>query len=292
MEFSDLTRQRVDYSPSGDSAILTVTLDDGSIHRFEASTTEEEVERLASAFLESEEAIEVGCCIGAKLGKLTPKAYRELPPEQRAEIDKVLKRAGWAGEMMLGKLRGRKSGGFFSSVGRAFKSVVGSKVFQVAAVGLAGVATGGLAIPAAVAASAALGVGGKLMRAELAANAGAKKAAQKLAADAANDAKRIARGNATATASLLKVANEKRHGLGAVIARTVSASAKPTPAPRSSSPSPAPRVLPRPAPPASSKPLKVLDAARAGRLRSNHPGPISASALAQAAAAGRVFWVI
>jgi hypothetical protein len=248
-QLSDLSRQRLDYRPgAGGSvvAILTVTLDDGSIHRFAAETTRAEVEALGAAFARSEDAAAVEGIFG--------------------DI--------WRGAKSVGK-----------TIGNVAREVAGSKVFAIAAKGLALAAPAlGPAAPAAIATAGAMGVASKLAAASLAATAGAKKAAKLLAAAAKADVGRLTKGNAAAAGELLALANRKRHALSKLA--LVSVSRKPASAPASK-----PSSAPAPARAGTGTSTGPLGAAKAGRLRSNQPGPVSAAELARAAATGRVFWI-
>lgn len=189
MDASALSRQRLDYVdlPDGSvKAILTVSLPGGVIKRFEAITTPQEAE-----------AVE-GEIIGAELAMLT---------EDGEEI-------------------GSFFGKIFKAVKHVVKKVASSKVFKVAAAGLAIAAPvlGPLA-PAALAASAGMGVASKLASAGVAAAKGAKKIARALTQEATNDARRLTKTPAGA-ASLLQAANRKRlsafriaSGLGGIFRR-------------------------------------------------------------------------
>ena len=177
--FDDLSKQRIDYStgPNGETiATLTLTLSDGSVHRFSDSTDEEELDNLGAAFASAE--IEQNQISGVAMSE--------------AEI-----------------------AGMFSSIGKAFKKVARraakvatSKVFKKAAMGLAVAAPflGPLA-PAALAVSGGMMVSSQLASAGLAAEAGANKAARKLGLSARRHAKKTAPRN---WRTLMNVGNRKR----------------------------------------------------------------------------------
>lgn len=182
----------------------------------------------------------------------------------------------------------------FKKIGRLAKKVASSKVFELAAKGLAIAAPllGPIA-PAALGAAAGLGVASKLAKAGVAAAHGAKSVAAALTKAAHSDAVKLTKTPAGA-AQLLAVANQKR--LGAEKA----AHKGPEPAPRATAvkrpaaraPSAAPARAPSPAPARASAPSSdVLALARAGRVRSNDGTGVSASQLMAAHAQGRIYWV-
>lgn len=121
-----------------------------------------------------------------------------------------------------------------------------------------------------VATAGVLGVASKLGAAQQRHDLGDKKGAQRMVADATLDARTLTQSADTA-AHLLQLANDKRLGASAI------ASGKPIPRPT------APRTR--------GAKVDVLAAARAGALRSNKPGSVSADELLQAAKQGRVFWL-
>lgn len=237
MEFDRVSQQRIDWTehPDGSvTAVATVTLPDGSAHRFEAIVTLDEVNELAAAFGSGD--------VAGFLGKL------------------------WKG------VKGAAKG-----VVHVVKAVAGSKVFAAAAKGLAMVAPSlGPAAPAALAAAGTMGIAHRLATAELAHHAGAPQAAAALTRLAVSDAHRLTKGNAAHAASLLSIANVKRKNLAALAGL----------------PNLQPRAAVRPtALPAVRPMLTPMQAARAGKLRSNRPGAVSAHDFTAAAAQGRVFWV-
>lgn len=199
MDIEDLTKQRIDYEDlpgGGVRAILTVTLQDGTIHTFTEEVHDSDLDAFSTSIA-------------------------------TAEADAV---EGIFGDVFKGIKKGVKS------IGHVAKKVVTSKVFQVGAAALATVATGGAAAPlAAGAAAAALSVASKLATADVAKAAGAPKAAAKLIKAAALDAGKRAKGNPAATKDLLRIANDKRKKVASVIAASMPgahpAAARPAPAP-------------------------------------------------------------
>lgn len=149
--------------------------------------------------------------------------------------------------------RGIKKG--VKAIGKVAKTVATSDVFKKAAAGLAIIAPAlGPLAPIALGVAGAAGVASKLASAATAHKSGAKRAAAKLVKSAHRDALRIARGNPHHAREILKAANVKRKNAEAVIAADRSPAQ----------------------PPARS------------RLRSNHPGTVSARELARAKATGRI----
>lgn len=181
----------------------------------------------------------------------------------------------------------------FKGVGKLAKKVASSKVFALAAKGLAIAAPllGPIA-PAALGAAAGLGVASKLAKAGVAAAHGAKSVAAELTASAHKDAVKLTKTPAGAKA-LLEHANKKRLG-----AEKVADNSRDTPQPRAAAkPKPAPKPAPKAAaaarPSSSSPPVTndVLAAARAGRVRSNDGRRVTPDQLLEAHATGRLFWV-
>lgn len=130
----------------------------------------------------------------------------------REELEEV------QGEIVAGEyaLRGDEVGFSFGKllrgVGKIAKGIASSKVFKLAAAGLAFAAPllGPIA-PMALAASAGMGVASKLAKAGAAAASGAVSMAQSITKSAARDARRLTT-NPMAAASLLADANRKRLG--------------------------------------------------------------------------------
>jgi len=202
----------------------------------------------------------------------------------------------------------------FKKVAKLAKKVASSKVFKLAATGLALAAPllGPIA-PAALGAAAAMGVASKLAKAGVAAAKGASKLSAALTVSAANDAKKLTTTPAGA-AALLDAANKRRLG-----AEKLADGPKPPaapPAPRASAKRPAVRPAARaaqavpaanlarasapsapaalPAPrtaPANLSGSDLLARARAGRVRSNNGQPVTDAELLRAHGQGRIYWV-
>ncbi|SRR6266545_4507559 len=166
----------------------------------------------------------------------------------------------------------------FKSVGKLAKKVASSKVFALAAKGLAVAAPllGPLA-PAALGASAGLGVAAKLAKGSVAAAHGAKSVAAALTKSAIADARKLTKTPAGAK-SLLADANKTRVNTEKVI--EAQPEKKRAPAARSA-----------PAAARSGSEADLLARARAGRVRSNSGAPVNASQLLAAHREGRVYWV-
>ena len=207
-------------------------------------------------------------------------------------------------------LRGPDVVGFnlFKSVGKLAKKVANSKVFKLAAKGLALAAPllGPIA-PAALAASAGMGIASKLAHAGVAAAKGAQSLAREITASAAGDARKLTT-TAAGAAQLLAAANAKRLGAERVADKSSAPPARPAPPPppRAAAPRPAPAPKATPAPRApdcapcatpstpSYPPMSegdLLARARAGRVRSNSNQLVDPGALIQAHREGRIYWV-
>ncbi len=177
---ADISRQRIDYhvGPDGEQvAILSLTLQDGSEHRFSASVNQEEIDELAATYAAEEQ-----------------KQMRIEGHHTEEEI------AGWLSFV----------GDAVKAVGNIAKKVVTSKVFKAAAKGVALVAPvlGPLA-PAALALSGGMAVASKLGNAAIAAEAGAKRVAKTLARGAVKEARKRAK-TAKGRKALLAMGNRKR----------------------------------------------------------------------------------
>jgi hypothetical protein len=173
---------------------------------------------------------------------------------------------------------------FFKRLGRIAKGVASSKVFAIAAKGLAIAAPllGPIA-PFALGAAATMGVASKLSKAGVAAAHGAHDVAKALTASAHGDAKKLTRTPAGA-AALLAAANKKRLGAEKI------ASKGDTPAPAQKIPKAKASSSSSSAPPRGGEP-DLLAAAAAGRVRSNRPGAINPKQLLAAHQEGRIYWV-
>jgi hypothetical protein len=171
-------------------------------------------------------------------------------------------------------------------IGKIAKSVASSKVFQLAAKGLALASPllGPIA-PFALAAGAGLGVASKLAKASVAAAHGAHDVAKALTLSAHADATKLTSTPAGA-ARLLATANAKRLGAEKVAAGPAAKSKPNTAAiPGSST---ADHRCPQLS---GNTEADVLAAAKAGRVRSNQPGAITPSQLLAAHKQGRLYWV-
>jgi hypothetical protein len=158
------------------------------------------------------------------------------------------------------------------------KKVLNSDLMQHAAAELAKEAGGAISPvlkTSALTAASVLGVGGQLAKAQQYADAGKTDLARILAKQAALNAQRVTSSPESA-AKLLRLANEKRLAAEALAHGTSPAAAKRQ------------RMKPKAAP---KQGPDVLEAARAGGVRSNKGGAVSESELVRAARAGRVFWV-
>jgi len=255
MEFDDLSKQRIDYStgPNGETvAVLTLTLQDGSIHRYTASLAPAELDAYTEA-LGAQEAAGLAVVAG-------------LEPSEVA---------GLFGDIVKGVSKAAKS------VANVAKKVVTSKVFKTAGKGLALAAPAmGPFAPAAMTVAAGMATASKLGDAAVAAEAGAKRAAKALTRQAKRGVAKIAK-TPRARSFLLGAANAKRKR------GTARASGKKGP-----SWGKVKRTVKRTRSKRKrqSKP-RLLDALKAGKLRSNKPGTVTLSALRAADAKGRVFWV-
>jgi len=263
-----ISRQRMDYEdlPDGSvKAILTISLPGGIVKRFEAITTKAELQKEQADII-------------------------------AGELDLNADVVGWNfGKFLKGATKG---------LAKVAKSVASSKVFKLAASGLALAAPllGPIA-PAALAVSAGMGVASKLAKAGAAVAAGASSVADALTRSAASDASKLT-SNPAAAASLLADANRKRLGAERVAA------------PKASQPRPAPRPIVKPKAPPKPAAVKcapqvvtrtktvavapvfapmseadLLARARAGRVRSNTNQVVDERQLLAAHNGGRIFWV-
>lgn len=181
----------------------------------------------------------------------------------------------------------------FKKIGKRFgkiaKGIAHSKVFALAAKALAIAAPllGPIA-PFALGAAAGLGVASKLAKASVAAAHGAHDVAKKLTQAAHDDAVKLTKTPAGA-AKLLAVANAKRLGAEKVAEGTPAAKQNTKALPSSSTAlNPENHVCPQLRGTTESD---LLNAAKAGRVRSNQQGTVSPSQLLAAHNRGRVYWV-
>jgi hypothetical protein len=262
--------QHIEYTTTPDGTVmatLTLTLPNGSKQQYTAKVDTDEIRRVEGAIIGAELSLAgygdiVGCEVGFNFGKLIK--------------------------------------GVTKGVGKLAKGIATSKVFKLAASGLALAAPIlGPFAPAALAVSAGMGIASKLSSAGVAAARGAKNVAQAFANSAKLDASRLTK-TPEAAAKLLNFANTKRMRASAL-------QDKPKPAP-----APARRALPAPAParavasarviaPARVAPATVvtqappttdvLTLARAGRVRSSDGAAVTADQLLSAHQSGRIYWV-
>lgn len=166
-DLNSLSRQRLDFSegPQGQAvATLTVTLGDGSVHRYKAESTEQEVNELAKGIANAEiRAMKIS-------GEIAGMGDDEI--------------AGVFGSIVKG----------VKSVGKAARKIASSKVFKMAGKGLvlAGPFLGPLA-PAAMAVGGGMMVASKLSDASIAAEAGAKRVAKNLGLSGKRSTRSVAR---------------------------------------------------------------------------------------------------
>lgn len=176
-----------------------------------------------------------------------------------------------------GKYKDRAEVTFLERVGKVAKEVVTSKVFQAAAIGLVAAVPGLGAIAApALAAAATLQTGAKLLKASGLAKRGEHEQARQATTDAVASARKASK-TPEETKAIVDAANVKRKNV-----ELLAAVGRPD------------RIAPRVRPSSSSSargPVDVLEAARAGKLRSNKGGEITSAELLAAHKAGRVFWV-
>lgn len=180
----DLSRQRMDFrdNPDGSTtAILTVTLGNGDVHRFEGKSDAAEVDRLAKVIANAE--------------------MREL--QISGEI------AGMSEEEIAGVF-----GTIYNAakgVYRGAQKVASSKAFKWAGKGLV---LAGAVFPPAAAVGAGMMAASKLSDASIAAEAGAKKTARKLTNAAKRYAGAVSRGNRSVANQVLTYGNRRRKAAG------------------------------------------------------------------------------
>ncbi len=260
MKIDEMSRQRLDFStgPNGETvATVTITLGDGSEHRYSASTDDEEIENLASALA-------------------------------LAEIKERKIEGSYTEEEIAGLLDFVKKG--IKVVSNVAKKVASSKAFALAATGLAlaAPALGPFAGPA-LAVSAGMGVASKLAKGAVAAEAGAKRAARLFTKSAKKEAKRRSPKN---WRKLLKYANRKRKALAKVASKKRKRRKKRKKKPsRKRRPTTRRRPTPRRRRPKKKKKPNIITAAKKGKLRSNKKGAVTRAELKRAAKRGRIFWI-
>jgi hypothetical protein len=283
-------KQHIEYRTLPDGtveAVLTVSFPNGTKQQFAAKVDTDEIRRVE------------GAIIGAEL------AIAGYGPEVAALME-------------VGFNFGKLIKGVTKGVGKIAKAVATSKVFKLAATGLALAAPVlGPFAPAALAVSAGMGIASKLSSAGLAAARGAKNVAAAFTNAAQLDARRLG-GTAANAAKLLASANDKRLKAEAIqdrapapkpAARPVARPA-PRPAPvRAAAPAPRPAPVRAPAPaparaparalpqpqfqpqPSAPQSTDILAHARAGRVRSSDGSAVSPNELLNAHMTGRISWV-
>jgi hypothetical protein len=260
-------KQHIEYKTAPDgtvSAVLTVTLPNGTKQVYEAKVDTDEMRKVE------------GAIIGAEL-----------------QI------AGYGPEM-VGFNFGKLIKGVTKGVGKLAKGIATSKVFKMAAAGLALAAPIlGPFAPAVLAVSAGMGIASKLSSAGVAAARGAKNVAAAFTNAAQLDARRLG-GTAENAAKLLNGANEKRLKAESIQTRS-EAKPAPRPAPARAAARPPARIT-QPAQPAqpaqptqlAARPTSTADIlthARLGRVRSSDGAPVSPDQLLSAHRDGRIYWV-
>lgn len=192
MQLDDLSRQRLDFSegPNGETiAVLTVTLQDGSVHRYTAQTDQDEIDNLASVLAVSESRL-MRAGIGAHMSE----------EEISGFLDSIVKGV--------------------KAIGNVAKKVVTSKVFRVAGKGLAMAAPAlGPFAPAAMAVSAGMATASKIGAAAIAAEGGARRASKNLARIARKKASASVRGNTKSLGKLMRSAAGKRRSAWKVLGK-------------------------------------------------------------------------
>ena len=191
--FDQVSKQRIDYRElpgGGVRARLAVSLAGGKTYTFDETVTPEDVKTYEAQIA------------GAEIGYALNEIGYTGSPDEIGFLGGIVKAIG-KGIKAVGKGVASVAKG----VAKVGKAIVTSKVFQMAAKGLAVVAPvlGPLA-PAALGAAGAMGVAGKLLGSKNAAKAGAMRTATALANSAVADAKKIA---PNAAPSLLRIATDK-----------------------------------------------------------------------------------
>lgn len=254
-----LSRQRLDFStgPKGETvATLTITLGNGSVHRYSASVDDEEYAAYGAAISAAE--------------------ARQARIEGVAEVE------------IAGVFSSVASA--FKKVYRGAQKVASSKVFKMAGKGLmiAAPAMGPFA-PAAFAVAGGMQTASQLSDASLAAEAKAKRVARALTKGAKKGARKASGGSGRSFAAIMRYANRRRKGANrrAVMrswgldrwGRKISTGRKKKIVRRKKA---VRRKKGTPSP---------VRAAKRGTLRSNKPGGVTTGELKRAARLGRIFWV-
>jgi len=187
-DIEKLSRQRIDFTEDGKgntTANLTVTLGDGSVRRFKATSTDREVDKLARGIANAEmRAMEVS-------GEIAGWGDDEI--------------AGWFSKVV-------KS---VKKVGKVARKIASSKVFKMAGKGLlAASPVLGPFAPAAAAIGGGMMIASKLSDASIAAEAGAKRVSRALTGGAGKYVRKIAR-KPGSWGKLLSWGNRRRLGAAA-----------------------------------------------------------------------------
>jgi hypothetical protein len=203
-----------------------------------------------------------------------------IDPNEPVAGDEVGSLFGSIGRFIKHPLK--SAGNIIKKVGKVAKAVVTNKLFLMAAGALATAIPGAGPIvgPALLVASKTLGVAAKLGHARIAAKHGAHATAKLLTAEAVQDAHKLT-GSPQAAQNLLKLANEKSQRVERLTGMHTLPNAEPI---VTASTAAAPAA-------SAASGDELLRRARAGRVRSNRPGPITEEDLRAAHASGRVFWV-
>lgn len=185
-DINSMSRQRLDFrtGPNGkEIAILTVTLGDKSVHRFEESADDAEVDRFAKGIANAE--------------------------MQRKQIAGEI--AGWSEEEISGWWSKIKKG--VKKIGKVARKIATSKVFRKAAQGLVAVAPAlGPFGGAAAAIGGGMMVASKLANASIAAESGARGVSRLMSGGARKYARRITRGRRGPFSQIMRWGNRKRKG--------------------------------------------------------------------------------
>lgn len=304
-DIADLTRQRVDYVhlPGGRiRAILTVTLPNGITRTYEAESDAaisgadstpnvvDSGEEFFFRYVAKGNPLDAAAndrwwlALEPKSRRYYRYAYKAIQKYAPHGLNEAAQYKWWQslGQQKREDLRekaGEPSGVSIALTGvaSATKKIVTSKAFLLAASALATAipVLGPIVGPAAMAAVATLGTASKLLDAGVAVSKGDVGGAADLVAQAKQLATQHTKTPAAA-ADLLRIANDKRKAVERVAAGEPAAKPK---APAAAKPK------------ATKTHTDIVNAARAGRVRSNHGGEVSQAALLAAADKGRVFWI-
>ena len=186
MKLEEASKQRIDYKtgPKGETiAVLTVSLANGSVHRYEASVDDDELEEMGSRIASAEAS--------------------QMKVSGQYTDDQI---AGFWGSI-------KKS---FKKVRNVAKKVANSKVMRLAEKGMA---LAGKVYPPAAGIAAGMATARKLANSELSFEAGARLVGGRMAAGAVRSAQKYAVGNSKYARALLAWGNKRRKGMGALANR-------------------------------------------------------------------------